>query len=400
MYLLRQELAGIYVGDGMASERGEAIYLPLGFHAGPAMTYLLRINPEDLSSHGSALFQSKDFRTFSVFTLPNAVALSNEFIFAMFADNDVYVVDFKLNLVDKLSVEDYTVVTGMKSQYDGYYFLLGMKQEGAKSSYKLSSRVIAKNNSGPRAIMTGTGRTVSLDAVKGFREQNKVAGSPAWVSSKTISPIAVSPSIVSPGGERGREVAVCIDGGLFVVGNTEQSTRTLALESAGREEDIVFGRDGTHIYCLHSESDTALRLSRVDNKTWKQTHSVALKTDQKAPDLTTDNRQQRPPGIYRAQRSISMVRTLDDKFIFVSHGRTIFKISAATMTLIDTYKMEMPCRVFHVWAGQPSFGSDPTYGSPSSCILLYAIGATYTGNGFEAGKDFKTNLYKIGIPDN
>ena len=398
IYLRKQELKAIFIGDGVARERGEAIYLPVGVAGMPAIMQVWKIDPDNLSTLPSAIFQSQTRGvTYNVFALPNGIALSNEYIFAMFADNEVQVLDFSLQLEDKVSVDDYTVVTGIKSQYDGHYFLLGMKQENAKSSYKLSSRIIAKSNSGPRKIMTGTGRSVSLDAVKGFREQNKVPGSPAWVSSKTISPIAVSPSIVSPGGERGREVAICVDGGVIVVGNTEQSIRTLALESAGREEDIVFGRDGAHIYCLHSESDTGLRLSRVDNKTWKQTHSLALKTDEKAPDLTIDTRQQRPAGIHKNHRSISMVRTLDDKYIFVSHGRTIFKIDAS-MKLIDSYKMELPCRVFHVWAGKPSTDSHPVYGSPSSCILLYAVGATYTGNGVEGGNS-KTHLYKLGIPD-
>jgi hypothetical protein len=141
-----------------------------------------------------------------------------------------------------------------------------------------------------------------------------------------------------------------------------------------------------------------LRLSRVDNKTWKQTHTVALQTGAKAPDLTTDTRQQPPPGFFRNHRSISMVRTLDDKFIFVSHGRTIFKIDAAAMKLIDSYKVELPCRVFHVWAGQPTQDSHPVYSAPSSCILLYAVGASYAGDGLQ-GQHSKIHLYKLGIPD-
>ena len=123
-----------------------------------------------------------------------------------------------------------------------------------------------------------------------------------------------------------------------------------------------------------------------------------LQAGQKAPDLAVESRQVRPAGTPKNHRSISMVRTLDDKFIFVSHGKTIFKISAATMTLSETYKMDLPCRVFHVWSGQPTRDSHPTYGSPNSCILLYAIGATYTGDGM-MGTGFKTHIYKLGIPD-
>lgn len=399
-YLRKQELTAAYIGDGVATERGEWIYLPVALDGGQGWTQVWKINPEDLSATKSVDFVSNDNRFVNnVFATPNSIALSNEYVFAIFADNNVRVLDFSLQLDDTVSLNDaYSVITAVKCQYDSEYFVLGMKQEGANARYKLGSKFIAKSRSGPRKTMTDNIREISLDAVKGFREQNRVPGSPAWVSSKTISPMAASTSIVSPGGERVREVAVCIDGGLFVVGSSDKTIRTLALESAFREEDIVFGREGKHIYCLHSESDNmGLRVSRVDNKTWKQTHTLALQTGQKAPDLTTDTRQQRP-GINKNQRAISMVRTLDDKLIFVSHGRSIFKIDAATMKLMDTYKTELPCRVFHVWAGKPTQDSHPAYGSPSSCILLYAIGATYKGDGFR-GTEIKTHLYKLGIPD-
>jgi hypothetical protein len=399
-YLRKQELNGVYIGDGMARERGEAIFLPVARHDIQALAHILKIDPDNLAVTQSADFQSKNSLTYNVFATPNSIAVSNELIYAMFADKDVQVLDFSLQLQDKVSVDEYTVVTGMKNYYGREYFLLGMKQEGANAKYTFRGKNISKNTSGPRKISTGNGRTISLDAVKGFRDQNKIPGSPAWVSSKTVSPMAVSPVNVSPRGERDTEVAVCIDGGLFVIGSTEQSIRTLALDGAHREEDIVFGREGKHIYCLHSESDgIGLRVTRVDNTTWKQTHSLSLQTGpEKAPDLTTDTRQQRPAGIYKSQRAISMVCSLDGKLLFVSHGRTIFKIDAATMSVIGVHKMELPCRVFHVWGGKPSLESHPFYGTPTSCTLLYAIGATYKGNGFD-GREFQTHLYKIGIPD-
>jgi hypothetical protein len=68
------------------------------------------------------------------------------------------------------------------------------------------------------------------------------------------------------------------------------------------------------------------------------------------------------------------------------------------MTLRDTYTMELPCRVFHVWTGKPESGRHPIYGSPDSCILVYAIGAGYHGDGKWEGQ-FKTQMYKLGILD-
>ena len=93
-----------------------------------------------------------------------------------------------------------------------------------------------------------------------------------------------------------------------------------------------------------------------------------------------------------------MVVDYEEKQIFVSHGRTIFKIDVATMTVKETFTMELPCRVFHVWWGKPTEAPHPDYGTPLSCTLVYAIGATYRGNGMDS-RDHQTHLYKLGVLD-
>ncbi len=322
----------------------------------------------------------------------------------MFGDTNIHVLDLALLVQGKVSVGDaYTVVTGIKCPYETAYFLLGFRKDNAappniSAHHVLGTKFIAKGSGGQK-IQSGNTREVLLDTVKGFREQNRMTGYPTWVSSKTVSPMALSTSIVSPGGERVREVAVGIDGGLFVVGSSDKNIRVLALESAGREEEIVFGREGKSIYCLHSQGENqGLRVSRVDNKTWKQTHGLSLPHGEGVADLTTNTGQRQPATARKNQRSTSMVVSHDEKWLFVSHGKSIFKIDVAKMELRDTYKTELPCRVFHVWFGKPTEASHAIYGTPSSCILLYAVGATYKGDGVEE-KEFKTHLYKLAIPD-
>ena len=95
-----------------------------------------------------------------------------------------------------------------------------------------------------------------------------------------------------------------------------------------------------------------------------------------------------------------MVYDLQGKQLFISHGKSIFKVDAETLTLRDTFKVALPCRVFHVWWGKPTEESHVLYGVPTSCTLLYAIGAHYTGDGAHAkGNDFKTELYKLAVRD-
>jgi len=396
-YLREQPLDGVHIGDGVASERGEAIYLPLGEPSFHNIPRVFKINPEDLSATQSTPIIPR-FGGDEVFSMPNSIALSSEYVFAIFRELELHVLDYSLQMKDKVSVREYNAVTGIKCYYENNYVVVGVKNDESKAHYILGKKFVSRSTTDKSKITFGNIADISLDDVKGFREQNRVPGSPAWVSAKTVSPMAISPSPVSPGGEQVREVAVCIDGGLFVVGRSDKTIRTLALESAFREEDIAFGREGKHIYCLHSESDNlGLRVSRVDNKTWKQTHSLPLRSGEKAADLATDTRQSKP-GINRNQRSISMVLDLDDKLLFVSHGTFIFKVDATAMKLLDTYQTELPCRVLHVWRGKPSADSHPVYGSPTSCTLLYAIGASYRGDGNTA-QEFKTHLYKLGIPD-
>jgi hypothetical protein len=399
-YLLKQELQAVYIGDGVATEKGDAIYLPVAHNSVQVITQVWKINPDNLSTSATTNVQ---IQSTGVFSTPNSIALSNDFIFAMFGDTDIHVLDYSLQVQAKVSVADaYTVVTGIKCVYENSYSLLGFKKgkgttQNITFNHVLGTKLIIKS-SGPGKVATGNVREVVLDTVKGFREQHRMAGFPPWVSSKTVSPMALSTSNVSPGGDRVREAAVCIDGGLFVVGFSDRPIRVLALESAGREEDVVFGREGKSIYCLHSQGDNqGLRLSRVDNHAWKQTHGLSLPRGEGVADLTTDTRQRTPGTPYKNQRSAGMVISRDEKWLFVSHGRSIFKIEVEKMELRDTYQTELPCRVFHVWSGKPT-ESHIVYGTPLSCILLYAIGASYRGDGFQ-GKEFKTHLYKLAIPD-
>lgn len=396
-YLLKQELNNVYVGDGMATVNGDAIFLPVAYAQGQMGVQVLKIDPEKLSTKGAPLVQST-----GVFSTPNSVAVGSNYVHAMFGDTDIYVYNHSLELQGKVNVGDtHAVITGIAASYTNEFIWLGQRKDKTPSNgisfhYSVANKTIAPATN---KFVTDNTREVSVDTVKGFRDQNKMANFPTWVSSKTTSPMAVSPSSVSPGGDRVREVAVAIDGGLFVVGLATKPVRTLALEAAGQEEAVVFGKEGKNIYCLHSRADNqGLQLSRVDNAGWKQTFALTLPRGEGVADLTTDTRQRQPGTAYKIQRSASMVVDLEEKQLFVSHGRSIFQIDAATMKVTQTFVMELPCRVFHVWWGKPTQESHQDYGTPTGCTLLYAIGANYKGNGYE-GREFKTQLYKLGIPN-
>lgn len=394
-YLRKRELDAVYVGDGVAAERGEAIYLPVALPGNQSQAQVLKVDPLELNTSASGTFTST-----GMYSTPNSVALSNEYVLAMFGDTDIHVLDYSLQVQGKADFgHSFTLATQIKCHYEAILYLLGMKQDKKNPNinyhYLLGMKFINKNTAGgAQRIVYGDVSETLLDGVPGFG-QTRLPLYPAWVSPSNPSPMAVSPPPAPP--QRGRQLAVCIDGGMFVVGS-DQQPRALKLDGTGREEDIMFGRDARTIYCLHSQTGSrALRLSRIDNQTTptvKQT--LNLPVGEEPSDLTSGPRS--IPGVpYKNHRSISMVRTPDERYLFVSHGRTIFRIDAAAMTVRETYTTELPCRVFHVWQGLPTTNVHPRFGGPRPCILLYAIGARYIGDGKTRARDFKTQLYKFGI---
>lgn len=394
-YLRKRELDAVYVGDGVATERGEAIYLPVALPGNQSQAQVWKVDPIELGTSASGTFTST-----GIFSTPNSVALSNEYVLAMFGDTDIHVLDYSLQVQGKADFgRSLTLATQIKCHYEMILYVLGMKQDKRSQDinfhYLLGTKFMRKSPAGvePRVVF-GDVSDSSLDGVPGFG-QTRLPLYPAWVSPSNPSPMAVSPPLAPP--QNGRQVAVCIEGGMFVVAHN-QPPRALKLDGSGREEEVIFGRDARTIYCLHSQpGNRALRLSRID---WQTTPTVKqtlnLPAGEEPADLTMGPRP--TPGVpYKNHRSISMVRTPDEKSIFVSHGKTIFRIDAAAMTVRETYKTELPCRVFHVWQGQPTTNVHPRFGGPKPCLLLYAIGARYVGDGKARARDYKTQLYKFGI---
>jgi hypothetical protein len=75
---------------------------------------------------------------------------------------------------------------------------------------------------------------------------------------------------------------------------------------------------------------------------------------------------------------LSVMTKLKEMCRSVGAGNLV-KVEPATPTLRDTFKVDLPCRLFEVGWGKPTTESHPLYGAPSSCTLLYALGASYTG---------------------
>jgi hypothetical protein len=400
-YVGKSDINAVYAGDGVANERNDALYIPVSNPENQSKKQILRINPESLAV--TATTNPLLYGVRGGLAMPNSIGYTRDAVIALF-DNEIWILDTALQIQNKQPFLNSTF-SAFQAHPDGDCCMIETNPNanvGMFSSFTYHFQLFRgfAGKDFRQQINFNVTSPILLDDVRGFNQQPAIPGAPFWVPASMI-PMALSPSPVSPRGVRVREVAICISGGVFVVGNDAQSIRTLALQSTGREEAVVFGRDGLEIYCVHSQGNNeGLRISRVDNKTWKQTHTLSLPRGEGVADLTTDTRQRKPQDRDKISRSTSIVLSGDGKWIFVSHGRSVFRIEAATLTLRDTYKVDLPCRLFYVGWGRPTSESHPLFGAPSSCTLVYALGASYTGDG-ATPKDnqFKTQLYKIAIRD-
>jgi hypothetical protein len=400
-YVGKSDINAVYAGDGVASERGEALYIPLSRPENQSKKQILRINPTNFSV--TATTNDILYGVKGGLAMPNSIGFTRDAVIALF-DNELWILNTALQIQSKQPYLNSTF-SAFQADLDGDCYMIETNPNanvGMFSSFTFHFQLMRgfAGKDFRQEINFYTRSQVLLDDVRGFNQQPAIPGAPFWVP-LSMCPMALSPSPVSPRGERVREAAICISGGVFVVGNDAQSIRTLALQSAGREEAVVFGRDGLEIYCVHSQGDNdGLRISRVDNKTWKQTHTLSLPRGEGVANLTTDTEQRKPSDRFKVSRSISIVLSGDGKWIYVSHGRSVFRIEAATLTVRDTYKVDLPCRLFYVGWGRPTQESHPLFGAPSSCTLLYGLGATYVGNGMNLkDNQYKTHLYKIAVRD-
>ena len=375
----RKVLDGVYVGDGVATKDGTSIFLPVALPRDQSQVQVWKINSDNLSHVASGNLSSGG----GLFAPPNSIALSNEYVFAMI-DNDIHIMNHSLQKRGQANVNNfYTFVGDVDVHFDGPdCFLLGMKQDRPIDTskpiwfhYILGVAIMAKDPSGNLVLYTI--RDTSLDSVRGIAPKNPIRGAPTWVSSATFSPMAISPIPLSM---NMRKVAVCIEGGLFVV--EPNPIRIVPVPSAGREEDVIFSRDGRTVYCLHTRTDNqGLVLSRINIEN-SQVHSLSLPRGEGPFDLT-GGQQIAPPFPNKNQRAASVVCTAEETWFFVSHGKSIFKIqNGPAMAYRETYTTELPCRVFHVGKTNPTVGN-----------VLYAIGASYRGDGKKGSG--VTHLYKI-----
>lgn len=370
-YKIEKDLkSGVYMGDGAPSKDGEHFYLPLS--DSPGQFKLIKFRATDLDVSAQSITLNGD----GIFSVPNSVAVLSNEVLTIDKNNTIKRFTPELKPVSEVT-PGYDLVTNFQgSPHDDKYFMVWMQQVPNASSYTYHY-IFYTGSFKPN----DNWQEMFLDDLKGFRPQ-RVRGAPAWVSPNTISLMSGS----------GGRVAICVEGGLFLIQLQGETVTEIPIDGSGRQEAIVIDPKQPVIYCVHSQQNgSKLIISRVEGPNTKQ--SITLPSG--VIDMVTNTN---PPGgtnlRYNCPRAISLA--VSDNALYLSNGKTIWAFDKVTLNQKRTTSVDLPCRLIHVRPGTPPGGNHPNYGAPRDCEFLWAIGASYEGDGQSRNK-YQTKLYKIAI---
>lgn len=374
-YKRQRDLEFVYLGDGVPDKEGTSIFLPLANPPSADKVQIMKIDANSLVPVASVGLQGG-----GVFAAPNCVAVSKDKVLAILKNTYLSYFDHSLKPIKTVELIQYDVVTNLKaSPNDLRMQVLGMKQQNSgafKYSYTFGERSFDPNFNVERDIV--------LDLQKGFTP-GRVPGAPAWVSPSTTSPM----DVIS-----GFAVAVCVEGGLFLIDLKSKKVMEVGINGTGREEAVVIDPVEPLIFCAHAKPDThGLMISRINPSNPSDRQTITLPST--VTHMVTDTNPFVGPNLrYNRPRAVSLAVTSDT--VFVSHSRKIYALDKKRLTERRQIELDLPCRLIQVRRQKAPGEAHQKYGTPRDCYMVWAIGSLYIGGGQDLAK-FRTALYKLGI---
>ena len=357
------ELDGVRVGDAVSYPTTPAVYVPL---AKPDETS----RPRVYKFENGEVVSSTDFRTATkggVFSRPNAVALNEQHVNAVFAEPVLNHASHDLSIPWSVIFENAN--------------LWGYKE------------VIALGAGGKDAYMLGRKDQTSYFFVAEQYPNNR------W--EMKLDQASIQPSVgawlaVSPDG---KWAALCQWQGLLMIDTANRKVVPVhPIRSAHHPAHVLFSHDGQWVYCAHVMrghdpnpsprrvvSGQSLIVTRVRVGNPSEQQSVLLPDVRSDFGLTADTRQN--PSELKDDLALSLALSPDGQSLFVSAGTTIMRIALPGFSLNRGWSatVELPCRLACVKEG---WGDTWT---------VYALGSYYKGDGTKVD-EFKTHLYTIPVP--
>ena len=375
-YRLEKEMEAVYFGDGVPGRDGSFFYLPVAIPPSATRAQVLKIDANSLSPTASVSLDGR-----SVFAAPNSIAVLADSVVALLKNNEFNIYDHSLKLIKRLVLTQYDVITNLKGGLnETKFFTLGMKQlPGTPTRYTYTLAV--SRTSSPNV----SDMELPMDGQPGYVAK-PVPGAPAWVSQST-------PPLMDA---IGNAVAMCVEGGLFLIDLKAKRLMGTKLDTVGRQEAILIDpRDNTVFFAHSNARNNELIISRVN----PGAPTERMETTTLPFPLTHVVTDQNPPaGVnlqYNRPRAVSLSMT--DNALFVSHATKISMLDKKRLTKLQTIDLGFPCRLIQVRRGTlPATPTPQGHVGPRECNLIWAIGSIYIGTGVELQK-YRYKLYKIAV---
>jgi hypothetical protein len=358
------ELDGVRIGDAVATRDGKSIFVTLARPENVKKIRIVRIDTDSLATSELAV-ETKG----GVFSAPNAVAVSDNYYYAMFGETVWHQATHKFEYPFTMTLEGYKEIVAFAASPAGHVYYVSKTETGF-----------------------GEGRRVLYSLwYLPFPNQSRTE-----IPLTPISfPVNVPPLAVSPDGNT---AAVCDQGGLLVVDVINKKVQAFRPGNLSGPAHVVFSHDGQWIYCAHLTgafnvnprrvvSGRDITVTRVRTSNLNDRQTISLPNVEGNFSVTGNTKQSFGVNVSsKEQVALTLAVSPDNRFLFVSAGTTIMKIATDSFTLHPWRKsVELPCRLITV----KKAGAD--------AYTVYALGSHYLGDGTTVD-EYKTQLYFVPAP--
>lgn len=360
------ELDGVRIGDAVATRECKSIFVALARPEDVKKIRIMRIDTGSLDTSELAAETSGN-----VFSVPNAVAVSDNYYYAMFGETVYHQATHKFEFPFRITLEGFKEIVAFAASANGNVYYVSKQVEGSGEARRIIYNLW------------------DLPFPNQVREQIPIQPT---LYGNVIPTLAVSPD--------GRTAALCDSGGLTVVdvpSKTAQSFRPGNLRDPGH---VVFSPDGRWMYCVHFSSSFSVNprriipsgnitVTRVRVGNLNERQSVSLPNVEGSFSITGSTRTSFGVNVsYKEQVALTLAVSPDNRFLFVSAGSRIMKIATDSFTLHEwSTNTELPSRLVCVKQAGPS------------AYTVYALGSSYVGDGTKVD-EYKTHLYFLPAPVN
>lgn len=388
-YGIRKDLPAVYIGDGASNKDDRYFYLPAALPQDPSKAQILKVDSQTLGYTASDPFPGG-----KLFSLPNAVALSSNKVFAMFGDTDLYELTQTLQFSKKTSYARrsarFTWPLQLKATASGGIYVLAKIEDFVeRTQYVLLAEGLPKDTQQqpfpPPRENTETVKEIAVTDLKD--ERNPLRRDAPAALFKT--PMAVSPD--------GKVVVVASEGGFRVINFSASYSLPQYnwLQQVAQPAAVVFSDNG-YFYCLnYPPTPGGLKLTRIEAANTRNLKTISLPPVEGDFNIGPDPSQFGPaPGELNHARAFSLAVAPGGDYVYATQGKTILQIHANSMEVRPwRATVDLPCRLITVKKGPPYRARQ----GEVQTDLLFAIGAKVESDGKKV-KEYKTKLYALAAP--